>query len=85
MAEEEGQDRVDARAGLGAMPRQLRGVNREDDPGSIPPDQHYDLVNVRSINGHWHVRGGQSKAHVAALSGEIFGIFDEESSLVDLA
>lgn len=67
------------RSGVGAMPR-LRGMNTEDDPGSVPPDQFRLLQNLRSNGQFWVGRGGQAKRG-AAVTGVVMGIFPEDSTL----
>lgn len=68
----------DARTGLGGFPP-LKGMNKEGDPGSIPPNQFPQLENIRiSAAGTLFNRGGQSKLNNDAMSGCIKGIFAPE-------
>lgn len=54
----------------------MRGMNRQLDPGAIPPNQFYHLQNARLLEGEVVSRGGSSKVNTNAETGCITGLFD---------
>jgi hypothetical protein len=69
--------RVELRPGVGKFPPRMRGINRQLDPGAVPSDQFWNLQNARLQQGEVVSRGGLTKVFDSAVSGSIYGLFDD--------
>lgn len=83
MARRQGYPRFEFRPGVNQFPR-WRGLNRNDDPATIPTNQVWDAINVRLNQGTFVSRPGQSKFHSVAYSDCIDGIYDTEGDETSL-
>lgn len=68
--------RFEYRSGVAQHP-QLRGVNKEDDPESVPTWQYQEVINAQVRKGALVTRGGQSKYNSSGAASDcIIGIYD---------
>lgn len=70
-----GFNRFDFRPGIKGFPN-MKGMNRQTDPGALPPNQFYHLQNVRCLDGQIVSRGGSLVSNNSAETGCITGMFD---------
>lgn len=79
MANEEGPTPLRAYAGVDFN---FAGIDQEQDPGSVPPRQCVDLVNVEVLGPKIRDRPGQFRVTSGgALDSMIYGMWDLESYL----
>lgn len=66
----------------GGKDANFTGIDQEQDPGSVPPQQCVDLVNVEVLGPKIIDRPGQLRATSGgALDAEVYGMWDLESYL----